>query len=95
MRWVLSLRNSVSLVFSIGLVSCLAITFRLCQEALHLRSSCTRLLASSSKSTWKSEMSVPGHAGTAGQPQDPHPLLAWVHLPCLTLAERVMEAISE
>lgn len=40
-------------------------------------------------------MSVPGHAGIAGQPQDPHPLLAWVHLPCLTLAERVMEAISE
>lgn len=54
MRWVLSLRKSVSLLFSTGLVSCLAITFRLSQEALHLRSSCIRLLASSSKSTWKS-----------------------------------------
>lgn len=60
MRWVLSLRKSVSLLFSTGLVSCLAITFRLSQEARQRRSSCTRLLASSSKSTWRRETSALG-----------------------------------
>lgn len=76
-RWVLSLRKSVSLLFSTGLVSCLAITFRLSQEAWQRRSSCTRLLASSSKSTWRREMSALGVVLVVGWRCG---LWAWPHL---------------
>lgn len=40
-------------------------------------------------------MSSLSHAGGAGQLWDLHPCLEGCHLPCLTLAQRVIEAISE
>lgn len=48
---VLACRKSSSLFLSAGLQSCLAMAFRCSQEALHRRSSCRTLSASSSKST--------------------------------------------